>query len=175
MRRAEVFIVNKTDKQIAVGRIVIKAGGSAVVPEKEALRKASYIDRMVREGKLAYSFEKPDAIGEETEAPDIAQSGTGSASGEASASSDGSAAGESSEEDTQDKTEDNELEATAEVQEEGSEQSESASDNSNGADGSEANKEAEEKNDNAGQKESSDASEAEEKVVKAPRARGKRK
>jgi hypothetical protein len=66
MRRAEIFITNKTDGLIAVGMTKIPAGKTASILTKDFERKASYIDRMIKEGKLA--FASPD-IETEVEAP----------------------------------------------------------------------------------------------------------
>ena len=90
MKRAKVFIVNKTDRDISIGYITIQGQKYAAIPEKVALRKASYIDRMIKEGKLSYLPSGPTEAGGDFEAPETAhlnsRSGKGSPSDTSSAS-----------------------------------------------------------------------------------------
>ena len=55
MRRAEIFITNKTKDPISVGMTKIPAGKTKSILAKDFERKASYIDRMIKENKLSFA------------------------------------------------------------------------------------------------------------------------
>ena len=61
--RADIYLTNLSDKMIAVGMTQIAAGETKKVLEKDFQRKASYIDRMIKEKRLAFgSPEKLDEV-----------------------------------------------------------------------------------------------------------------
>lgn len=53
--RADIFITNTCEKPMAVGMTVILPGKTKKILEKDFERKASYIDRMIKEGKLSFA------------------------------------------------------------------------------------------------------------------------
>ena len=61
--RADIYITNTSDKTIAVGMTVIAPGKTGKVLKKDFERKASYVDRMIKEKKL--SFPKPGVVKED--------------------------------------------------------------------------------------------------------------
>jgi len=53
MVRADIYLTNLTDKKIAVGMTAIEPGKTEKILQKDFERKASYIDRMVKEKRLS--------------------------------------------------------------------------------------------------------------------------
>jgi hypothetical protein len=56
--RVDIYLTNLSEKKIAVGMTAIHPGKTEKILQKDFERKASYIDRMIKEGKL--SFGKTD-------------------------------------------------------------------------------------------------------------------
>jgi hypothetical protein len=71
MVRANVYLTNLTKADISVGMTTIKPGETTQILHKDFERKASYIDRMIKEGKLSLGG-LPD--NKNTEAPSVLES-----------------------------------------------------------------------------------------------------
>ncbi|RLF43660.1 MAG: hypothetical protein DRN17_05920, partial [Thermoplasmata archaeon] len=70
MARADIYLTNNTDGPIGIGLLTIKAGKTSPVLGKDVERKASYIDRMIKEGRLSIGSAGKDA---EIEAPSVSE------------------------------------------------------------------------------------------------------
>ena len=53
MVRADVYLTNRSKVAVAVGMTVIQPGKTEKILQKDFERKASYIDRMIKEGRLS--------------------------------------------------------------------------------------------------------------------------
>lgn len=61
MAQVPYWLTNNSDKLIAVGMTKINPGDTEEINAKDFQRKASYIDRMIKEGKLSFGSAVSDS------------------------------------------------------------------------------------------------------------------